>query len=422
MSTRYLPLLHALCASLLVSCNISYEVLTLARDDAGGVTTLPPTPQCDCGEQEICVASSCLTLPVVSTIAAGDRHTCRVYQGQLWCWGDNSSNQLGLNNDAPDLVPSPERVGSRTDWLTVAAGSRHTCALRAPGVLRCWGDDSQGQLGSSSARMREQPRVPWDDFIGLKCGGDNCCALRSGGALYCWGSNREGNVGIGRDDNMAVIAPTPVSGDQTFLRAFSVGNTHSCAVATDRTLWCWGNNALHVLGVPDPGKVLAPKQVGEDHDWLWVAAGETQTCGVRKGNVLYCWGDNTEGQVGIARIGPDGEPVVTETPVIVTMSNDWVRVAAGDRHTCAIKREQPTFCWGRSADGRLGLKDVDPVVETPTKVFDTMRFRELTLGAAHSCGLDASPIPTVYCWGANDRGQLGIGNTESRTVAAKVPL
>lgn len=413
----FLPL--SLCSSLGLSCDISYEVLTYQRQDAG--TVVPVTTQCDCGEQEICSGGSCLSLPVVSTIAAGDRHTCRVHQGQLWCWGENSSDQLGLPADAPDSVSRPERVGSRSDWVTVAAGSRHTCALRAPGVLRCWGDDSQGQLGSSSVRAREEPRVPWDDFIGLKCAGDNCCALRSGGALYCWGANRDGNVGIARDDATPVTMPTPVSGDQRFLRAFSVGKTHSCAIASDRTLWCWGSNAQHLLGLPDAGKVLAPKQVGEDNDWLWIAAGETQTCGVRKGNVLYCWGDNTDGQVGIERIGPDGEPVMPEEPVIVTMSNDWVRVAAGERHTCAIKSEQPLFCWGRGDEGQLGARNVD-TLEIPTKVFDHLRFRELALGAAHSCGLDAGPMPSMYCWGANDRGQLGVGGSEPRLEATKVEL
>lgn len=401
-----------------LGCNISYEVLTYDRDDAG-VIMEPALNPCDCGEQEICVSGSCIALPSVSTIATGDRHTCRIYQGQLWCWGDNSSDQLGLDEDAPDLVTRPELVGGRSDWFTVAAGTRHTCALRAPGVLRCWGDDSFGQLGSSSGRSRQEPRVPWSDFTQLKCGGNNCCALRSGGALYCWGSNQDGNLGTGSEDKSSVDVPTPVSGDQVFLRALSVGKSHSCAIASDRTLWCWGSNAEHQLGFSGPDKVLVPTQVGEDSDWLWVSAGGTQTCGVRRGNVLYCWGDNREGQVGIARIGPDGEVVVTETPVIVTMANDWVRVATGDRHTCAIKREQPLSCWGRNDGGQLGFAAVD-VIESPTRVHEALRFRELALGAAHSCGIDATSKLGMYCWGQNDRGQLGAGDTTPRTMPVKI--
>jgi alpha-tubulin suppressor-like RCC1 family protein len=406
---------HAIAA---LSCDISYEVLTYDRDDAG-IDAPPPITPCDCGEQEICVAGSCVSLPSVSAIATGDRHTCRIYQGQLWCWGDNESDQLGLTDDMPDVVMAPERVGSRTDWFAVAAGSRHTCALRSPGVLRCWGDDSQGQLGNSSGRMRAQARVPWSDFTQLKCGGDNCCALRSGGALYCWGSNQDGNLGTGSAETGSVAMPTPVSGEQIFLRALSVGKSHSCAIATDRTLWCWGRNLEHQLGLPQPDNALVPTQVGEDHDWLWVATGGTQTCGVRKGNVLFCWGDNTQGQVGIERIGPDDEPVATSEPVIVTTANDWVRVAAGDSHTCAIKREQPLFCWGRGDQGQLGLSEVG-VIESPARVHETLRFRELALGAAHSCGIDATSRLGLYCWGHNDRGQLGSGSTEPLVMPVKI--
>ena len=399
-------------------CDVSYEVLTQDREDAASV--MPPLNPCDCGEQEICVSGSCLSLLSVSTLATGDRHTCRIHQGQLWCWGDNADDQLALDNNAPNVVTSPEFAG-RTDWFAVAAGSRHTCALRSPGVLRCWGDNSLGQLGSANGRSRQDGGVPWSDFTQLKCGGDTCCALRSGGALYCWGSNRDGNLGIGIEGTASVAMPTVVSGEQIFLRAFSVGKSHSCAIASDRTLWCWGNNAEHQLGMDGPGKLLVPTQVGSEHDWIWIAAGGTQTCGIRKGNVLYCWGDNSEGQVGIERIGPDGEPVVTEQPVTVTTANDWVRVAAGDRHTCAIKREQPLSCWGRGDAGQLGLSDVTEV-EAPARVHEALRFRELALGAAHSCGIDATPAQNVYCWGDNDRGQLGSGDTAPSTTPVKVEI
>jgi alpha-tubulin suppressor-like RCC1 family protein len=409
------------CLAAAVGCDISYEVLTYENDD-GGASVSPPS-QCDCGEQEICVSGRCLVLPEYNLLATGDRHTCRIDQGQLWCWGDNTSDQLGLALDEGDVVTRPQRVGTRADWRSVAAGSRHTCALRQ-GVLRCWGDDSEGQLGESNARSREQSRVPWGDFAQIKCGGDNCCALRSGGRLYCWGSNRDGRLGIGSDDDAPVAMPTQISVDQTFLRAFSVGASHSCAVASDRTLWCWGSNAEHKLGLEEEdGPVRAPRQIGEDKDWLWVAAGGTQTCGIRKGNELYCWGDNSDGQVGIARIGPDGELVVSEKPVIVNASTDWVRVQAGDRHTCAIKRSQPLFCWGRGDKGQLGLVAAE-TVETPTAVqgvLSPVRFQEIALGAAYSCGVDvSSPQPATYCWGENDRGQLGNGSTEATLVPARV--
>jgi alpha-tubulin suppressor-like RCC1 family protein len=412
-------------ASLIAACDVSYEVLTYQLDaGSGSAGTIAQPAGCDCAEQEVCVNRTCIGLSELGLLAAGDRHTCRIAQGQLWCFGDNSSDQLGLAADAPDVVATPQRVGSRSDWQTVAAGSLHTCALRSPGVLRCWGDDSQGQLGSSSGRSRdEQPRVPWEDFRQLKCGGDNCCALRSGGALYCWGANRDGSAGIDSSDTTPIDVPTQIGGEQTFSRAYSVGKTHSCAIAVDRTLWCWGSNAANQLGTPGIDRQLAPQQVGEDADWLWVAAGGAQTCGIRGQNELYCWGDNSDGQVGIERVGPDGELVVPEKPVIVTSTMDWVRVGVGDKHGCGIKRDQPLYCWGRNDSGQLAMSDASAVVESPTRTDSMLRFREVALGAAHSCALEVTNPPfALYCWGNNERGQLGTGDTSARTEPTRVEL
>lgn len=224
------------------SCDSKVEVLIVDdQRDAATDAAAPSKALCQCGDAEVCAAGTCVALPSISAIAAGDRHTCRVSRGQLSCWGDNSSRQLGLGNDAPDTVTAPMRVPNRSYWLTVAAGSRHTCALREPGYLRCWGNDDQRQLGMASGnRQRDQQAEPLDEYTQLKCGGDNCCALRDAGALYCWGSNRDGNAGVGRDDGAPVEEPTQVDGDALRFRTFSVGRAHSCAIATDQTLWCWG--------------------------------------------------------------------------------------------------------------------------------------------------------------------------------------
>jgi hypothetical protein len=139
------------------SCDSKVEVLIVDQRDAGTDAAAPSKTSCQCGDAEVCAAGTCVALPSISAIATGDRHTCRASRGQLFCWGDNSSRQLGLGNDSPDMVTTPMRVPSRSYWLTVAAGARHTCALREPGYLRCWGNDEQGQQGMASGnRQRDQ--------------------------------------------------------------------------------------------------------------------------------------------------------------------------------------------------------------------------------------------------------------------------
>jgi alpha-tubulin suppressor-like RCC1 family protein len=177
-------------------------------------------------------------------------------------------------------------------------------------------------------------------------------------------------------------------------------------------LWCWGSNASQQLGVSGRSRAVSPVRIGEDDDWIWIAAGGTQTCGIRRGNVLYCWGDNADGQVGIGRVGPDGNLVPTGAPALVTMTSGWVRVEAGQAHACAIKNSQEMYCWGRGDDGQLGL-DSDSSLDMPMKLPQGILWRQMALGAAHSCALDTNePQSRMLCWGANDRGQLGTGDTD----------
>lgn len=409
-------------AAVALGCETKLEILS-AELDAGGADTdagHAADGGCACGALEICRDDgSCRGLPMGTTIAAGDGHSCRVRDGELWCWGDNRAGQLGLGSgpSEPKLRPQQVAAGADVEWVRVAAGAQHTCALRNPGVLACWGDDSHKQLGNSQGvRSRDQQRFWARDLVQLDCGGNNCCAVRREGELYCWGDNAQGSVGVDSSEPF-VSEPARVGADgQTFLRV-SVGTAHSCAIASDRTLWCWGNNDRRQLGVEEPTDYApAPVKISEDADWSWIAAGGSHTCGIRDDNALFCWGDNRDGQLGIPRVGPDGEPLEQALPMTVMTTRGWARVEAGARHTCAIRIRGAVelLCWGWGEDGRLGRKVEEPL-DVPSVVMTDTQWGELALGADHSCGLDLTePVAKMFCWGSNATGQLGLDDTLTR--------
>lgn len=399
-----------------ISCDQRVEVLTIELD--AGTDAQMPAPECgSCAEDAVCSDGQCVSLPDVSSVAAGNDHTCLISGQQLFCTGSNAAGQLGLNDMSTRNTPA--RLRWAEQWFAIAAGARHTCGLRGSdgrGTLHCWGNNDNGQLGYVTNNGQQRPRNyrvgDQSDWTQIKCGGDNCCALRESGALYCWGANADGSAGQSANGNVAT--PTRVAPDSTFTPFFGVGGAHACAIRSDKALLCWGKNGSGQLGMGasrDPQRT--PMEVPGAHDWLRVAAGLEHTCGIRGDHELSCWGSNSMAQIGSEPLAPDGEPItLTDMPGPVAFEKHWVRIAAGGNHTCALRDSRDAYCWGAGNLGQLGSGTIksQPV---PTKVARGLKWRELGVGRTHSCGIVGGDMgaPSFYCWGDNDSGKLGIGDT-----------
>jgi len=129
-------------------------------------------------------------------------------------------------------------------------------------------------------------------------------------------------------------------------------------------------------------------------------AGVHHTCAIATDNTLWCWGRNNQGQLGLNKMG---DPV--PEPTMVSLSDDWDLVHAGGFHTCATKDDDTLWCWGWNTTGQTG---VDPLttqnVLLPTKVSNKTDWNSVRLGQAHTCANDDNL--TLYCWGSNANGQL----------------
>ena len=250
----------------------------------------------DRGELGTGVAGPPLNLPQATNPAitnavevATGTHTCaRSSNGDLQCWGWNTQGQLGVAGD--NLVhPMPAYLGSQC--LSIAAGLFHTCGVFAGGNVYCWGDNTFLQRGTT--------QMPGKAFVtaGAKTvvlGGYHSCLISSPtDELRCWGANTDGQLGDGTTSNRA--APTPITGSW---QVVSAGTTHTCGKQFDGSLWCWGNNARGQLGDGTRTRHLAPTQVGMDTDWSHVAAGGDETCAIKADHSLWCWGANGSGQIG----------------------------------------------------------------------------------------------------------------------------
>jgi alpha-tubulin suppressor-like RCC1 family protein len=185
-------------------------------------------------------------------IAGGFASACALLDdASVRCWGYDFNGQLGdglpkANTDAPS---TPVALGQGT--RAIAAGTYHVCALLADGSVRCWGDDTTGQLGDGLPLAgTASPAAPvslGQAATAITAGGGHTCALLADGSVRCWGDDTTGQLGDGPPYASTNTPSTPVALGQP-ARAITAGYNHTCALLVDATLRCWGSDNLGQLG------------------------------------------------------------------------------------------------------------------------------------------------------------------------------
>jgi alpha-tubulin suppressor-like RCC1 family protein len=318
-------------------------------------------------------------------IAAGQAHSCvllddAAHVGEIWCWGANASGQLG---GTPVAAGFPVRVlgitGSTLSTLVpIAAGASHTCAINSAGGVSCWGANNVGQLGNGSNVPSSAPLVAIpapSTAIALASGFDHTCAL-VGTAVKCWGANASGQVGNGVANAAGENVPRDVAGLGGAVNAIAAGEAHSCAALVNGGTQCWGSNAnwqlaLKANGVPAIS--LTPTLAADS--WFarqatLVSAGKAHSCGGKPGDPApKCQGDIGTG------IAPAVGVTGTAVDVAQVGAEVLVRLFSGGDHNCEVL--QPTaggtgpfdlWCWGVNDRGQLGTGGTSAVVAAPTRV------------------------------------------------------
>ena len=355
---------------------------------------------------------------VFGSLAAGRFHTCGVLSdGTLRCWGANDVGQLGTGDTRDRLLPRRVR-GVHFPAVGLAAGEGHGCAITHRRVLRCWGDNATGQLGDGTTIRR--PRAvglagPRRWTTAVSAGIDHTCALTAGNGVRCWGANDEGQVGDGT--NVTRLVPVDVSGLTRRQRVVQAGYRFACALDVVGAVRCWGSNATRGLGDGGAAARNVPGLVsGLSSGVAALGVGVNHACVIDAAGAVLCWGDNAFGQLGNGAAGPEAARV----PVPVQgLPGPAVMIAAGGGHSCAVVGAA-VYCWGWNVQGQLGdgtITDrltavaVGGLPGVPTV---------LTLGDVSSCALMVNG--EALCWGGNDRGQLGIGDTSARLVPTPVRM
>lgn len=235
--------------------------------------------------------------------------------------------------------------------------------------------------------------------VPLALGPDHSCAIAPGGLLRCWGANRAGEV----DPASTVPIYRPmVAGSGLTVRSVAAGYNHTCVIADDGQTYCWGQYGMTGTSLRGGGPEAAV--VEGNHRFLTLSAGYSHSCGVDPEGAGWCWGWNDRGQLGDGTIG--GFSLVP-APVQGEVRFAWI--SAGGSFSCGLSRRGEVYCWGANDKGQLGL-DHTSDTPVPAPLGNPVPFRALSAGGDHACGLTLRD--QAYCWGSNAGAKLGGGGSE----------
>ncbi len=368
-----------------------------------------------------------VSVKALQSLSARQDSTCAVTAaGTVKCWGGNDFGQLGnaatnfCTGTAAKCEAKPVTVLNLSDAKQVAVGYNHACAITSTGSVKCWGDNSRGQMGDGTTTFRAQATA----VIGLSAKVtqlaltyQSSCALLETGAVQCWGGNSQGELGVGQT---AKITQSSTPQNTVLLNSITLkrlvsGRQHLCGITNSDSLVCWGWNDFGQLGLNTTTAQLIPVVVSVAGTAIQqVAAGYGHTC-VARTNETLCWGENNKGQLGD---GTTTSSIIPVTPVVLSLAN-VTELALGKEHSCATKANNETFCWGSRQVGQTA-QTVDAVLldKTPIVVTGLTGKHNIVAGDFHSCSMGDGGA--VKCWGNNDLGQLG--DDSVATVKASATL
>ncbi|MDY0000772.1 MAG: chromosome condensation regulator RCC1 [Polyangia bacterium] len=296
--------------------------------------------------------------------------------------------------------------------MTTAWG--HSCARLISGEVRCWGFNEHGQLGTGYTSEKEPaPVLALVQDVAELTGYCNChtCARLEMGGVSCWGWNDFGELGPAAPMGGSIVTPLGVPGLDEAV-SVSAGACFTCAVLSDGTARCFGDNSMGQLGGGTMGGFTADLvSVSGLSDGLSIAAGTSHVCALRQGGTVSCWGANDHGKLG------DGSTIDRLSPVPVAFTGVAVQVTAGGMHACLLDDQGDVFCWGANARGQLGDGPSDDMT-TPQRVVTLGEVASIEAGDEHTCAVTMAG--TAFCWGANDQGQLGDGTSTDRADPVRI--
>jgi len=325
----------------------------------------------------------------------------------LYGLGANPYGGLGLGNTT--YYSSPKQVGSLTAWLQLSASYGTSMAIQTDGTLWGWGYNNYGQLGLGNTTNYSSPKqvgalTTWSKIsTGTYISQPLTAAVKTDGTLWTWGRNFYGALGLGNTTNYS--SPKQVGALTGWSNVYS-GGSWMMALKTDGTLWGWGGGGFGNLGLGNTTNYSSPKQVGALTNWSIISVPSINpvfVLAVKTDGTLWSWGANPQGNLGFNNL------TYYSSPKQVGALTGWARCATGGNYfSLAVKTNGTLWSWGANGQGQLGLNSL-VYKSSPNQVGNLTTWNLVFCGDSFSSAIKTDG--TLWTWGQNNAGQLGLGNT-----------
>ena len=358
-----------------------------------------------------------------SVLSVGVQHSCGILEnGSAICWGSDPHGQLGDGGSSDKYVRPTNHISSPdgSPFKSIFAIYHRTCALTFEGHLYCWGYNPNGESGDGTTNTYKSPtnpvKIPSNrtvETVGM--GRSHTCAILDDSSLMCWGSDSWGILGNGDAETSSQYEPVqvPVPDGRT-VKSVGGGQQNTCILLTDGGVMCWGRD--HVGQNGDGGtssttySASSNVALPDGRAAVHLAVGHFHSCVILDNGQVSCWGFNTDGMLG------DNTTTNSITPLISHLPNGSTAVdlALGIHHSCAVIENGSVYCWGHNNKGRLGVGFTGGELHTPQHVVGAEDVVAIDADEWHTCALNRNG--TILCWGFNKQGQLGLGHSGDRNT------
>ena len=311
-----------------------------------------------------------------------------------------------------------------TDVENQDASRTFSLTVLVPPARRLWrtGKNNYGQLGSNdtyniSSFTQLGTGVDWEM---ISMGQWVSLAIKQNGTLWALGG--WGNVAIA-GNYVDRSSPVQIGTNTNWLRV-SVGDSHALAVKTDGTLWSWGQNTNGAQGHDGASGGNSPKQVGTNTNWNLISAGVHTSLATKTDGTLWSWGSNNQGVLGLNLTSSNVTPSNTQhrsSPVQVGTDTNWNLISNSTAYSptaMATKTDGTLWAWGNNFNGQLGLND-KTYRSSPSQVGSATNWNNID--TAHRTSLATKTDGTLWTWGRGAAGELGINNTHSSVYYRSSP-
>jgi alpha-tubulin suppressor-like RCC1 family protein len=351
---------------------------------------------------------------IMGALAGGSSHTLTLRNdGTIHGWGLNTHGELGLGTT--NKTWSSIQNLSLGSVIELSAGRYHSVALKADGTVWTFGNNGYGQLGDGTVVSKLSP-IQVSGVSGIDAvtaGIQHTVALKSDGTVWAWGYGLNGQIGNSTTNK---IQKTPVlASGLSGVNAIAAGGYHSVALKSDGTVWTWGLNTYGQLGLGyTNGFRNMPTKITTLTGVTKIAAGNIHTICLKSDGTVWTCGRNLSAQLG------DGTTTQRATPVLVGGLSGIVDIAVGAEgsHNLALKSDGTVWAWGAANYGQIGDGTIASKRLVPVQVLNLTQVSSIAAGLGHSLAMKADG--TVWSWGLNNVGQLGLGNTNNTSTATQV--